>query len=725
MKKILILFPLILFANINTIKYEGLIHISPVTANNIIKIHPGDDFDIKNIDESIKALYDTGYFQTVKAIRQNNTLIFKCTEKPTILYIDFESLSEDLKKILKEKNYLPKKGEIYSRKKINNLKEFIKAYYLSKGYFNTIVNVTKTHINSSTIKLKISIKRGEHLVIKEVNFYGAKQISKDELLDQVENRPRTFWSIIPFTNSGQLNIYKIISDKNTLENYYLNLGFMDAKVSDPLAKSNFDNFTAKIDYKINEGIRYTVKKVSVDYPKSIKVTLPEINLKPGKYFNVSALREDLKNLQHAFANEGYAYAKVYPEIKKEDSNAFITYKVIPGEIVYIRNVIINGNTKTIDRVVRRSIYLAPGDKYSYQNITDSKNSLQRSGYLEDVNIQEKKVSPNQIDLIVNVKEGLSGSLKAGISYGSYTKLGVNFSISEKNVFGSGQSLSASADFSSVSKTYKLSLFNPRVFDSKYSFNTSVFNTDFTGISYTSKQRGFTMGIGKQITRNIGTNITYGYTKTKLSDYNTTEYTMPESTKSYISTSIGFNNTDNYYFPTSGQKASGNIIYAGLGGDEKYIKSLASYKIYYPLKDKTYQTFAVLKYKIQAGIIKDNGYLPINEKFYLGGMRSVRGFSSYSISPVDSEGNKIGGKYEFITGPEVSTPLSLKNKVWMSAFVDYGAIGENSLNIKRSSYGISLDWITKMGPLSFVWAWPIKSEDGDDLQRFEFNIGASF
>ena len=725
MKKTLLLLPLMLLAQINKIEYKGLVHISPITANSIIKINRGENFDIKKIDESIKALYNTGYFQTIKAIKKENTLIFECLEKPTILKIDFENLSEDLKKLLKERNYLPKKGEIYSEEKLDNLKQFIKAYYLSKGYFNTIVNIDKQYVTPISIKLNITIKKGEQLVIKDINFYGAKQISKSELLDESENKPRTFLSILPFANNGTLNIYKLISDKEAIQNYYLNLGFMDAYVSDPIAKSNFDNYSATIDYLIHEGIRYTVKKVDIDYPKNIKITLPELNLKTDKYFNVSALREDLKNIQHAFANEGYAYAKVYPEIKKEGSKAFIIYKVIPGEIVYIRNVIINGNTKTLDRVIRRNVYLAPGDKYSYRDLTDSKNALQRSGYLEDVKIDQKKVSSNQIDLIVNVKEGLSGSLRAGISYGSYSKLGFNFSLSEKNVFGSGQSISVSADFSSVNKTYRISLVNPRIFDTKYSFNTSIFDTTFEGISYTSKQKGITAGVCNRLSRYIGANITYGYTKTKLSDYNTTEYIMPESTKSYMVTSVNFNNTDNYFFPTTGHKASLSIELAGLGGDEKFIKTIAQYKYFHPLKDKTYKTFAVLKYRVIGGMINDNGYLPINEKFYLGGIRNVRGFGSYSISPIDSEGNKIGGKYKLITGPEISTPLSIKNKLWLSGFIDYGAVGENGLDIKRSSFGFSIDWITPIGPLCFVWAWPIKSEKDDDLQKFEFSIGASF
>jgi len=725
MKKTLLLFPMVLLAQINDIKYSGLIHISPVTANNIIDIHKGDDFDIQKIDKSIKALYSTGYFQTIKAVKKDNTLVFECLEKPIILKVEFENLSEDLKKILKEKALLPKKGEIYSEEKIDNLKSFIKAYYLSKGYFNTIVNVEKTQLNQTALKLKITIKKGEHLVINDVNFFGAKKVSKSDLLDEIENRPRTFWSIFPFTNSGKLNIYKLVSDKEALQNYYLNLGFLDAKVSDPFAKSNFDNYTAKIDYSIYEGKRYIVKDIKIDYPKDVKVKLPELNLEKDKYFNITALREDLKNLQHAFANEGYAYAKVYPDIEKKGSDTYITYRVVPGNIVYIRNVIISGNTKTLDRVIRRNIFLAPKDKYSYKDLKDSKNALQRSGYLEDVQIKEKKVSPNQIDLLVNVKEGLSGSLRAGISYGSYTKLGFNFAISEKNVFGSGQSVSASADYSSVSKTYRFSLFNPRIFDSKYSFNASIFNSTFEGISYTSEQKGFTVGIGKKLSRYVSANVTYGITKTRLSDYNTTVYIMPESTKSYIVTTLSYNNTDNYFFPTTGQKAAVSVEYAGIGGDEKYIKTIGKFKIFYPLKDKTYQTYAVLKYRFLIGAIKENGYLPINEKFYLGGIRSVRGFSSYSISPVDSEGNKIGGKYELITGPEISTPLSVKNKLWLSGFIDYGAVGEDGFDIKRSSYGVSLDWITPMGPLSFVWAWPIKKEDGDDLQRFEFSIGANF
>jgi len=726
MKRFLLLAPaLLLSQTITNIQYKGLIHLSPETANTLIKITPNSELNLKKIDESIKALYKTGYFKTIKADINNNTLTFICVEKPTISKIEMEHLSNELKKILKEQNMLPKKGEILNKDKLKQLKNFIENYYLAKGYFNTVVQTDIIPISATKIILKITIKKGNEITIRKVNFFGAT-ISKSDLEDEIENREKTFWSFLPFVNSGKLKIFKLVEDRNNLQDFYMNLGYLDSKVSIPLAKPNLDSYFADIDYKIYEGPRYIVKKISVDYPKNIKVKLPKFELKPNKYFNISALRKDIENIKHAFQNLGYAYAKVYPSIKKEKNNAFITYIVEPGNIYYINNVVISGNTKTLDRVIRRNIYLAPGEKFSYQNLVDSKNALQRTGYLEDVKITQKRISNNKMDILVKVKEGLSGSLRAGISYGSYTKLGLTLAITEKNVFGSGQTVSVNGDLNSKSRDYSLSLYNPRIFDSLYSFNASIFDTYFEGISYDSKRRGFTVGVGRHLTRYLSANITYGYTKEKLSNYDENlTYIKADTTKSYVVTSLSYDDTDNYFFPTQGKKGSISLEYAGLGGDQKFIKTIAQGKYFYPITNKTYKTIAVLKLRAKAGVIEDNGYLPISEKFYLGGPSSVRGFSSYSISPKDTDGNEIGGKYEFVGGPEISTPINIKNKMWLSGFIDYGAVGENSLSITRSSYGVEFDWVTPMGPLSFIWASPIKSEPEDDTQKFQFNIGTSF
>ena len=727
MKKIIFLLPALMLAqNIKQIKYKGLIHLSPQTANTLIKITPDSELNLTKVNESIKSLYKTGYFKTIKADYSNGILTFICLEKPTITKINTENLSQDLKKILKEQNLLPKRGEILNNEKLKKLKNFIENYYLAKGYFNTVVKTKIQPITQTKIILNIIIKKGKKVIIRKVNFFGST-LPKSELESEIENKERTFWSFLPFFNSGTLKVFKLIEDRKNLQDFYMNLGYLDAKVSLPLAKTNLDSYFADIDYQIYQGPRYIVEKISFQYPKTIKVKLPELKLKTNKYFNISALRKDLEDIKHAFQNEGYAYAKVYPDIQKHKNKLYVTYVIYPGQIVYINNVIISGNNETLDRVIRRNVYLTPGSKYSYKDYIDTKYTLQRTGYLQNVKIIQKKVSKNKMDILIKVKEGLSGSLRAGISYGSYTKLGFNLALSKKNVFGSGQTISINADINSKTRNYSLSLFNPRVFDSLYSFNASIFNNTFEGISYDSKKRGFSVGVGKKLSRNLSANITYGYVKENLSNYDTTlDYLIkPNTTKSYIMTSLNYNDTDNYFFPTTGKIASISAEYAGIGGDQRYLKTLGEFKYFYPLTNKTYQTFAVLKFRTKVGYIKKIGYLPISDKFYLGGPRSVRGFNWYSISPEDSSGNKIGGRVEFIAGPEISTPLSLKNRVWLSGFIDYGAVGENKPNITRSSYGIQIDWVTPMGPLSLIWAWPIKSEKGDDLQKFEFNLGTSF
>ena len=316
MKKFIYLLPILAFSQtIDSIKFKGLIHITPESAINLIKILPHSKYDIEKINESIKALFNTGYFKDIKVDYNNSTLTFICIEKPTILRIR-TNLSEELKNILKEQNLLPKKGEILNQQKLEKLKKFIQNYYLAKGYFNTTIQIKKIYISKTQIILKITVNKGKEVIIRNINFYGAS-LPKSELEDNLENQERTFFSFLPFFNSGKLNVYKLIEDKQKLQDFYFNLGYIDAKVSNPLAKINLDSYFADIDYKIYEGKRYIVSKIKINYPKKIKVKLPKLNLKENKYFNVSALRKDIENIKHAFENEGYAYAKVFPQIEKK------------------------------------------------------------------------------------------------------------------------------------------------------------------------------------------------------------------------------------------------------------------------------------------------------------------------------------------------------------------------------------------------------------------------
>ena len=730
MKKLLFLAPFLLFANdnIKNIEFIGLKHISTTSAQEISLLQKGDTLNLEKINQSIKDFYKYGYFKDIQVEFDDGILKYKFVEKPTILKIHYKNVSEDLKKLLKDKL---KKGMIFSDAKLKEIRNFIVGYYDAKGEFNTIVSFDKKYKNNGLI-LDVVVSKGESIVIDKFKIYGLKKESLSDIKDYIINKDQDkgLWKLIPFfSNNGELKLQGLLSDSQSIREYYLSKGYLDVKVSNPLLTANFDSDKADLEYKIYEGNKYKVGKVNfqIDTPDILKKDIKEdFHLISGLYFNVKRLRKDITFLKHKIQDKGYAYVKVYPDIKKHGNTADVTYVIKTGQKVYISDVIIEGNSKTLDRVIRRNVYLTPKSIYSYTDKKDTINALKRSGYFEDVKLKEIRVDDTHLKILVKVKEGLTGSLRAGISYNSYSKFGFNLNVSERNIFGSGQSLSVDFEKSDKTEKYALTLKNPRVLDSEYSLSTSIFNIDYQGYSYDSLRKGMSVSVGKSLTRHTHASMTYGYETLNLSNIedSTLLTDKEDSIKSYIMPSLSFNNTDDYFFPKHGSILSTSLEYAGVGGDQKFMKGLANAKLFYSLEDR-FDITTILKYKFKVGVIKQNGYLPISEKFYLGGNGSVRGYDYGSISPKDSDGNSIGGKVMMLNSAEISVPVSIKKKMWLSAFIDNGRIGERDMNIVRTSYGVSFDWITPIGPLNFTWGWAIDPKTNDDLRRFEFSIGSSF
>ena len=730
MKRLLFLAPIILLADnqiVNKIEFIGLKHLSPITAKEISLIQSGDSLNLEKVDKTIKKFYSYNYFKQIKAEYKDGVLIYKFTEKPAILKIEYKNVSTDLKEILKDKI---KKGMIFSEQKLEEIKNFIVNYYDAKGEFNTIVVFDKKRVGNGII-LTININKGESIVIDKLKFYGVKKEKVSDIKEELINKDRDPMWWLPFMNSGEFHIQGLLTDSQSIKNYYLSKGYLDVEVSQPFFVANFDSNKGELEYKVKEGVRYRVGKVSISVEDNQEVKLDnyysDLHLIGGFYFNVNRLRKDISLLKRAVADLGYAYVKVYPDIKKRDNNVVdVTYKIVTGKKVYISDVEIEGNSKTLDRVIRRNIYLAPNYLYSLTDKEDTINSLKRTGYFDDVQLEEIPIDDTHMKILVKVKEGLTGSLRAGISWNSYSKFGFNVNVSEKNIFGSGQSLSLDFEKSSATTKYSATLKNPRVLDSNYFLSTSIYNNDFEGYSYDSNRQGISFTTGRKITRHSSASITYGYEHLKLSNIedDTVDYYKENSIKSYIQPSIGFNNTDDYWFPQNGVSLSASLQYAGLGGDQKFTKENGLAKFFYSLENK-FDITTILKYKFKIGFIQDRGYLPINEKYYLGGLGTVRGYDYGSISPKDKTGDSIGGKQMMLNSVELSLPVSIKKKMWLSLFVDNGRVGENSMNIVRNSYGVSFDWITPIGPLNFTWAWPIGEKEGDDTRKFEFSIGSGF
>jgi len=717
---------------IKQIKFDGLIHLSPSVAKEIMNIHAGDTLNVETIDKGIQSLYKQKFFKDISVSEEDGVLTVSVVEKPVIANIDIAGIGDNDKKTIKEAIGI-KKGEIYDASHVEEAKKRVENYFEGKGYFNTVVEDSTEKLNKNSLKLNLIINRGEKIVIKKVKLCGAKKFDYSDIRSSIANRQEEFMSWMWGFDDGEVRLSDLPYDSSRIKDYYLRHGYLDVKVSNPYLKAYMDGYTADLTYSISEGEQYRVKKVDIIAPKgliNIKEIISNLHLQPGQVFSSKRLRQDMQTIEDDVADLGYAYARVNPDVKtdKKKHVASITFVVRTGEKVYINDVRISGNTKTIDRVVRREVYLAPGDLYNRSDLKESKSALKRTGYFDDANIKEVRVSQNKIDLLVTVKEARTASIGGGIGYGSSDGLLLSANLKDDNIFGSGIKATVNVDRSDSELSGKISLMNPRIFDSLYSLGGSIYRTKNDYSAYDQDTAGFSLSVGRRFGRYWSGSVRYNLESSKLSNLSDTLnpdlYTTDKTLKSAITPGVSFNNTDDYYQPRRGMSASLSTEFAGVGGDEKFLKTRGSFAYFYGLEDKIDYDL-ILRYKASFDYIIDNGYLPIAEKAYMGGVGTVRGYASRSISPKNSSGDLLGGKMMVANTAELSFPLVERLKLRGALFFDYGMTGEDNLDIKRAGTGLTLEWVSPMGPINLIFAKPLMDEPGDDTSTFEFTMGRRF
>jgi len=731
---------------ITKIEYKGLMHLSKDVASEISGLHAGDEFDINKIDESLKRFYKQGYFSDIWiSATDDGGLIYNFKEKSTISKLDMEGYSSDDEEEALFIEIGLRKGDLYDKKKIESAKKKLIKKIEAEGYYDTVVEVS-VEPKEDSVALTFFVNKGEKVYIQNIDFEGAKKIDTDELEDALANQEEDTLGWLPGLNNGVAHMDQLEYDAFRAKDVYMRNGYLDAKVDEPLMRVDNGSYLANISYQVNEGEEYRINSVDiyglVDQIDKNEL-LGELNLIDGKVFNIQKLRKDIALIQEKVANLGYAYAKVVPNFKqnRENHTVDVQFLVRPGNKVTINDVIISGNYSTKDRVIRRDIFLAPGDLFNLTDLKDSKSALGRRGYFEKIDIEQQRVDANRINLLVKVKETATGSIQAGGGYGSYQHLMLNASLSDRNIFGSGISSSLSFDLSKVSRNYSFSINNPRVFDSEYSLGMNIYNSEYDFPTYQHDTFGVGTNIGKQLTRNLYGYVGYSYSNNKI-DTNDTTTALVSSVfsnedlsyvKSTFNIGLSYDSTDDYFVPRKGIILGGSLGYSGVGGDEKFLAYTGRFGAYYGMED-IIDYDLIFRYKVRANMIQDQGHISGPEKLFLGGVSSVRGYQPYTISPSDYGVNDNGettrtikgGKKSLVNTVEASIPLSNAAKMRLAFFADYGMIGENSFDeIRRAGYGVSLEWYSPMGPINLVFA---RAKNAGELERtssFEFTMGRKF
>lgn len=722
-------------ATIKEIKFSGLNHLSNTSALNLTGLKVGEELNPEKINTAILNLYKQNYFKNIVVEENNGILNIIVTEKPSIAKVTITGIaSNDRKQV--ESILGIKRGTLFDEANAKEASERIKAYYESKSYFDTIVEYKIKNLdNTDGLELEFIVNRGENIVIDNVYLSGAKKLSYSDIEPAVVNKEKEFMGWMWGRNDGKLKIFELSNDSARISDEYMKKGYLDVQVSPPYLKTYTDTYQANLTYFIKEGKPYKIQSISIENPlfdeKKNSETIKDLRSSVGKTINIEDIRKDVKTIETQSADLGYAFVEVYPDIQKNDQTqeVVVVFKVIPHDKVYIRNVIISGNSRTVDRVVRRELYVTEGNLYNRTDLSESRNALRRTSYFDDVNIKEEKVDDTHIDLIVNVKEASTGAISGGIGYGSSDGLLLNASLSDTNIFGSGIKSSVSVDKSDDTLSGRISLINPRVRDSDYSLGGSLYSNDYEWDNYSEKNYGFDITIGRQFARYYNVSLTYNLEQSDIYHLSPTllrtGYELGKSIKSSITPAITFNNTDDYYLPRSGIIASTSLEYAGLGGDQEFISSSSRFNFYQGLQDYIGYDL-IYRYKASFYKVWNEGYLPINQRIYLGGIRSIRGFESRSVSPKNQWGDEVGGTIAFANSVELSFPLIDRIKLRGSVFFDYGMIGRKNLDeIQRMSTGVGIEWITPIGPLQLVFAKPLNDKKGDDTNTFEFNLGTRF
>ena len=750
---------------VRDIRVEGVQRTEAGTVFSYLPIKVGERITDEKAAEAVKALYATGFFRDVRLEVQDGVLIVSVQERPTISRIDItgnkEFDTDTLKKALKDIGIAD--ARIFDRSALDRAEQEMKRQYITRGRYAAQVTTTVTPQERNRVAVNFTIVEGDAAKIARINIVGNKAFSERELLDKMTlTTPGwTTW----YTKNDQYSKQKLQADLESVRSFYQNQGYLEFNVESTQVSITPDKEDIYITVNVSEGERYTVSDVRL----AGEMMVPEaelralIRIRPGDVYSRERLQASTKDMSDRLGGDGFAFANVnaVPEVDREKHQAAFTFYIDSGRRVYVRRINISGNVKTRDEVIRREMRQLEAAWYDGTRIERSKVRIRRLGYFEDVNIETPPVqgTPDEADVDVTVTEKSTGQLLAGVGYSSADGVVLNASISQQNIFGSGNALNLAVNTSKVNRTISMAYTDPywtvdgvsRTIEI-YQRNIDTASLDVT--SYTSSTFGAAIGFGIPITETDSIAVGFRAERTSIEfpvgycdpilglappAYCLFVYQTGSPFDSYIVTGGWSRDTrDDIIYPTRGRLQSFGVEVGLPFGDVPYYKANYLQQWFTPLP---YLSDFVLMLRADLGYA--DGYsgkpLPFFKAFYAGGVGSVRGYQTASIGPKDIYGNATGGKEKIVGNAELFYPILKGDKsVRASVFFDIGQISgiplanstlsndlEPGYQDFRYSVGAGLAWNSPIGPLKFSYGWPLNNKPLDKIQHFQFQVGSVF
>lgn len=728
---------------IAAVDVEGLTNMDKDFVLSKVSTAAGESADPKIINDDLKRLFDSGFFEDIE-VRQETVpggtkVVFVVKEKPRISAIGVIGAKNIDKDDILEAMTV-KTGSVLNLKMLADDLNKIREIYRKKGYYTTDVSYQLEQADRQLARLNIVVKESPKLYIQEIAIQGAKKESASSIRDELSLQERGMISWL--TGTGILKEEMLERDVSTIENYYANRGYMDVKVGQPDVQIKNDGI--HIIFVVEEGERYRISKVSFtgdfsdDDKKFREVTkLHELAAKKA-YFDRAILRDDLSKLSELMADQGYAFNDADVDIKpsSEDKTVEVTYQMTKNQKVFVRRVTIEGNDRTRENVIRRQLRLADGDQYSGTKLKRSNERLEKLDYFEKVDIETVPTGdPNTVDVKVKVKDKNTGSIGAGVGYSTSDGVYVGGQISEKNLFGQGYDAQFSGTFGARSSRFVAGFTNPNVFDTKLLAGVQGYSTyrryrDFDKTTQGGKGR-VQYPLGEFTTVQMDYKLEH-YNLSHVNPYASSTISQFRGSRWLSSVYLGIarDTTDSRLKATKGYFAEIGTEYAGglVGGNDAFIKP---YWNFHYFKSLWFEHVFHFRNTMSILFANSNEQVPVVERFWLGGIQNIRGYSQDIISPRDPRTReRIGGTAEFITNFEYIFPIAKQYGLLGVAFFDAGNTWRENNEIDTFLYksiGAGARWYSPMGLIRVEYGYGLDAGrlHNQSPHQIGFTMGSSF
>lgn len=738
---------------VRDIRVEGLQRIESGTVFASLPLRVGDQYSDEKGAAAIRALFALGLFKDVRLETQGDVLVVVVEERPSVAAVEFIGLKEFdkdvLVKALKEVGLA--EGRPYDKALADKAEQELKRQYISRSLYGAEVVSTATPVDRNRVNLSFTITEGGPAKIKQIQIVGNKVFSESDLRDQF-NLDTGGW-MSWYTKSDRYARTKLNADLEALRSFYLARGFLEFRIDSTQVAMSPDKQDMAITINVTEGERFVVSGVKLEgnYLDKDDEFKALVKIGVGKAYNAETVAETTKAFTDYFGKFGFAFAKVEakPEIDRQNNRVQFVLQAEPSRRAYVRRILVSGNNRTRDEVIRREFRQFEAAWYDGDKIRLSRDRVDRLGFFTEVNVETVEIpgTPDQVDLMFTVAEKPTGSISLGAGFSSAEKVTLSFGIRQENAFGSGNYLAVEVNTSKYNRNLVLSTTDPYFTQNGISRTIDVFQRTtrpYLGDinSYSLVNSGLGLRFGVPVTETdtvfVGANAEQTQIKsgTGLPDPYKEYADKFGSTSTAIPLTLGWarDGRDSALVPNKGtyQRLNADL---SLAGDVRYFRSNYQYQQYFPLSKK--YTLA-LNADLGWGQGLSGQPFPIFKNFYVGGLGSVRGFEQSTLGPsrATSSTNStlvyLGGPKKVVLNAEFMLPFpgaGNDKTLRLFGFTDMGrAFGENeklSLSDLRASAGIGLSWISPMGPLRFSYATPIRKETGDKIQKLQFQIGTSF